>query len=262
MDPTQLRDTLSQHDADPDIVLTKLHTKLSARRRRQQVTGVLAAVLVVTVGIGTWSTIGRAPASSPSPAVGALPGAETTGGAADSGFGASGCLALTESISRTAADGVSLITAQGKLTGRTGIDGYDHQEMVLTHVRTLVGPKVSDGATAWTLTVKRPATPEPGVTEGGPDGPLWGPEGALIGFYATQQVNKGPLGATINHVPVVGENAILLADDCWNGFAPGDLKGTPYSGPLTEIPGSNTYDRLARRGFVAIPLKSIEGLIK
>ena len=134
--------------------------------------------------------------------------------------------------------------------------------MVPTHVRTLAGPAVSDGATAWTITVDRPATAEPGVTEGGPDGPLWGPGGALIGFYATQAVNKGPLGASIGHVPVVGDNAILLAGDCWNGFAPGDLKGTPYRGPLTEIPGSNTYDRLARRGFVAVPLRNIEGLLE
>ncbi len=223
----------------------------------------------MAAGAGAWSAVDRARAGSPSPVAGALPGAEIPAGTGptaeapgESGFGGSACIALPESISRAPADRVSLITARGRLTGRTGIDGYDHQELVLTDVRTLVGPEVSDGATAWVLTVNKPATPRPGVTEGGPDGPLWGPDGALIGLYATQEVNRGPLGASLSHVPVVGENAIMLAGDCWNGFAPGDLKATPYRGPLTEIPGSNTYDRLARRGFVAVALTSIEGLIE
>ena len=140
--------------------------------------------------------------------------------------------------------------------------------MVLADPRpgTLAGPAVSDaGATARTITVDRPAIRRTGRGgQGGPDGAAVGPRrSARSASTPPRRWNKGPLGASIGDVPVVGDNAILLAGDCWNGFAPGDLKGTPYRGPLAGDPRQQHLRPVSlRRGFVAVPLKSVEGLLE
>ncbi|GAA4599221.1 hypothetical protein BJY16_002998 [Actinoplanes octamycinicus] len=246
MDPAHLRDVLSRHDADPDVVLTQLRVKQRARRRRQTIFAVTAGVMLVAGGVGIWSRLGEAPGTTSSTAA----ESPTT---ADAGLAANACLALPESLSRARSEGVSVIVARGKLTGRTRIDGYRYHEVTLSHVRTLTGPAVGEGATVWTQAAS-------GSADAGPEGPLWGPDGALLGFYAPQNVNRGSLGAVVSHVPVVGNSAILAADGCWNSFTAAGLQGVPYHGPLTGAPGSDTYTRLQQRGLVAIPLDTIEKL--
>jgi hypothetical protein len=257
MNPSDLLDVLSQHDARPDVVLMKLRGKRRGRRLRLVAGGGgLAVTALVAAGAIMWPAGGAAPETT---AIG--PGPTTAGGA---GYGAEGCLALDRSLPRLSQDGGSLITGHGKLTGRTATDGYRYAEMVLTDVRTLGGPPVADGATVWTLVATPPPSPQPGTTLAGPEGPLWGPGNALIGFYSAPQKlgsAEGKLGATITQVPLAGDKAVVVARGCWNGFAAGNLAGTPYTGPLTEIPGSGTLSRLSGRGFIAIPLASIEKLI-
>ncbi|WIM95015.1 hypothetical protein ACTOB_007076 [Actinoplanes oblitus] len=251
MDPAHLRDVLSRHDADPDAVLTQLRAKQGVRRRRQAMIAVGAAVVLVAGGVGVWSRLGQVPAT-PNLTAGASPAGADRSAGADAGQAASACLALPESLSRAPSEGVSVIVARGQLTGRIRLDGYRYHEMTLSHVRTLTGPAVGEGATVWTQAASG--------SEGGPEGPLWGPGGALLGFYAPQKVNRGSLGAVVSHVPVVGGSAVLAADGCWNSFTAAGLNGVPYHGPLTEAPGSDTYARLQRRGLVAVPLETIEKL--
>lgn len=166
MDPTQLRDTLSQYDADPDIVLSKLHSKRSARRRRQQLISGLAAVVAVAVGIGS-------------------------------------CQRLSRVEGVPVPDGV-----------RPGVPDHRSGQADRAYRDRRLRPS-GDGAHP---------RPHPGRPHG--------------------QRGRHRLGTD-------GEQA---------GHSQAGRQ--PYRGPLTEIPGSNVYDRLARRGFVAIPLKTIEGLIE
>ncbi|GAA2470237.1 hypothetical protein Ahu01nite_080530 [Winogradskya humida] len=144
-------------------------------------------------------------------------------------------------------------------TGKSALDGYRYDKYTLTEIRTLAGPPVSDGASVWVLVPETPA--DPGIMQTGPDGPIWGPDGALLAFYSPQDVNKGPLGAVIYHVPLVGDQAIFPTQNCWGPFGAAGQPGKPYTGPLTEIPGSHTYDHLAPRGFTAVPLAAIIAVI-
>src|SRR5690349_5557760 len=114
MNPTQLRDALSHHDANPDTVLAHLHTKHRARRRRQYtLTGGLTAITLVALAASAWihNTGGTARPTNP---VIAAPSeaAPATPGTSPGAVAAGACQPLTQaSIRETVGLGASLITA-------------------------------------------------------------------------------------------------------------------------------------------------------
>lgn len=259
MNPDELRDTLSMHDADPDTVLVRLRAKQQARDRRRRLAGSVAAcALVAVAGASAWAVAGRSPSEAP-PSTSSGPGPSEGDGRAFAAGDA--CPPLPQNIGSAARDGLSVVTATGTLTGKAGTDGYPFREMVLTGVRTLSGAPVADGAVVWTRVPDRPASPDPMVAQGGPDGPLFAPDGRLLGLYVPQSVNQGPLGATLLHVPVVGDAAVMPAAGCWNSFSAQGVPGSPFTGDLDEVPGSGTAAQLADREFVAVPLRTVESFV-
>ncbi|WP_212823705.1 hypothetical protein [Polymorphospora rubra] len=171
---------------------------------------------------------------------------------------AQGCadIPLADRLPALLTDGASVIVGRGVRTGRTGRDGVIHHEMSLREVRTLAGPEVPDGATVWVETPELPPMPDP-IARINP-GPLWGPDGALFGIVLPQSLTGGTLGATILQAPLVDGQVILgTSGGCWSTR---DLAGEPFHGPLTEIPGSNTYARASAAGFTAVPLAELQRL--
>jgi hypothetical protein len=266
MNATELQAALSHHDADPSMVLTQLKAKRQRRRRRQGIICSLTAVTLVAVGSGAWGVWSNL--SSPSSgthnsalAPGKANATIPTNSPTDGGLAEGYCFPLKDRIAKAPAKGISIITGTSTRTGQIKPDGYLFNEVTLANIKTLAGPKIDDGAKAWILVPTQPPTPEPGVVEIGPNGPLWGPDGKFFGLYTPQKVNRGPLGATLDQVPLIGDNVILLASHCWSSLSAVGLTGTPYHGPLTEIPNSGTYTRLAAKGFLAVPLNTIAGFI-
>ncbi|GAA2379221.1 hypothetical protein [Dactylosporangium salmoneum] len=164
---------------------------------------------------------------------------------------------LAERLPQVLGLGASIVVARGELTGRTARDGPLHHEMTLNAVRTLGGPDIPDGTAVWVETPRLPPLPDK-FAEGNP-GPLWGPDGALFGLVFPQAARNSPLGVTVIQAPVVdGQVVFGISGGCWDTDGAG---GTPFHGPLTEIPGSGTYARAAEAGFTAVPLSTVERLI-
>jgi len=257
MDLTELRTALTHHDADPTTVLHQIQTKKKRRRRRHGIIGSLAAATLIATGAGIWSATSPSPIS-PNSALNSSRASTTTSGNPNPAVAADGCLPLEGWLSRER--GISAVTGVGTQTGRTKPDGYINHEVVITDIKTLAGPKIAEGTKAW---VKVPDhTAKPGVVDAAPDGPLWGPGNTFFGVYIPQKLNRGPLGATLHQLPLVGDKVIFKSSGCWGSFSLGDLHGTPYQGPLTEVPGSDTYAHLAPQGFVAVPLTAVEQILR
>lgn len=165
---------------------------------------------------------------------------------------------LGERMRQVLENGASVVVASGRLTGRIGPDGPIYREMTLTAVHTLAGPDIPDGTKVWIDTPQLPPLKGDNIARGNP-GPLWGPDGALFGFVFPQAVRNSPLGVTMTQSPVVDHQAIFgISGGCWDVRSAG---GTPFYGPLTEIPGSGTYERAAEAGFTALPLTTVEQLL-
>lgn len=265
MNRNQLHLALSHHDPDPHAVLHQLKAKRHRRHRRQSIIGAFAIVALAATGAGIWSQAGT---SSKAPNSALTPGKiiATNSYEPPTATGFDGCESLQTRFSDPLALGASVITGTGTRTGKTGLDGYRYHEVVLTNIKTLAGPHVENGATAWIQVpeVTGPKnTSEPAAITGfgAPSGPLWGPDNSFFGLYLPQKVNKGPLGTILQQLPLVGDKVIFKPAGCWNSFTIGNLTGTPYHGPLTEVPGSGAYADLAPRGFVALPLTSIEAFL-
>jgi hypothetical protein len=260
MEINRLRDALAQDDPDTDTVLRLLHTKRRARDRRRLVFGAALGAVVVALP-AAWLVTRGDPAAPPVAAGSSGPStAGSPGGSAGPIAGAGACTAprLDEWLRGLVAAGASVVTARGVLTGRTARDGVRHHEMTMDRVRTVAGPAVPDGTVVWVETPELPPLPDQ-VARGNP-GPLWGPDGALFGVVRPQALTRSPLGVTIIQAPVVdGQVVFGISGGCWNWQG---LGGTPYRGPLTEIPGSGTYERAAVAGFTAVALPGVERLAR
>ncbi|MEV6927806.1 hypothetical protein AB0M46_25350 [Dactylosporangium sp. NPDC051485] len=244
MEESQLRETLAQHDADPDAVLRLLRTKRRTRSWRRIAVSAALIVAVLLVPIG-WFATREKPRSPHDNAPMAA---------------AEACvpMPLGERMRQVLELGASVVVANGRLTGRIGPDGPFYSEMTLTAVRTLAGPNIPDGTTVWIDTPQLPPLKGDNIARGNP-GPLWGPDGALFGFVFPQAVVNSPLGVTVIQSPVVDHQVIFgISGGCWDVRPAG---GTPFHGPLTEIPGSGTYERAAEAGFTALPLTTVEQLL-
>ncbi|MET7423004.1 hypothetical protein [Dactylosporangium sp. NPDC005555] len=241
MEVPQLRAAPTQDDADPDAVLRLLRAKRRTRGRRRIAVSAAVVVAVLLVPIGWFATRGRPDGDAPMAAADAcIP------------------MPLDDRMRQVLELGASVVVAGGRLTGRIGPDGPYHHEMTLTAVRTLAGPAIPDGTEVWVDTPQGPRGKRDNIAWGNP-GPLWGPGGALFGFVFPQAAVNSPLGVTVIQSPVVDQQVIFgISGGCWDVRSAG---GTPFHGPLTEIPGSGTYARAAEAGFTALPLTTVERLL-
>ncbi|MEU0562634.1 hypothetical protein [Dactylosporangium sp. NPDC006015] len=244
MEESQLREALAQHDPDPDTVLGLLGARRRTRSRRRITVAAAVIVGVLLVPIG-WFALREQPRSPDDTAPMAA---------------AEACvpMSLGERMRQVLELGASIVVASGRLTGRIGPDGPFNSEMTLTAVRTLAGPDLPDGTMVWIETPQLPPLKGDAIARGNP-GPLWGPDGALFGFVFPQAARNSPLGVTVIQSPVVDHQVIFgISGGCWDVRPAG---GTPFHGPLTEIPGSGTYERAAEAGFTALPLTAVEQLL-
>jgi hypothetical protein len=249
MNLNQLTDALSHDDARPATVLSQLNNKRRSRRRRHALLGSAATVVAVATIAAIWlGTTGHL--YNPDTG-GELIGTNTAGCASGT---------ITQQLTEARESGASIITATSVLTGKTAVDGVTHHEMKIDQVQTLAGPAVANGTNVWIAEPLDRPTPDSQLGRFGEDpGPLWGPGGALFGIVWPQKLNNGPLGTTIRHAPLVDDQVILSASGCWNARG---VKGTPYRGPLAELPGFDSAALAAASpgGLTAVPLTTMRRL--
>ncbi len=244
MDVNDLTDTLTAHTPDPEAVLTALRSKRRRRTvKRTLVLGTAASAVAVTLLAANLAPTDRAVEARPSPA-------------APTAFaGAAGC--ASDPMARILADararGASIITAKGTLAV-PALPGFPYSQLELRDVHTLAGPAVTPGARAWVFTPPKP----PGLPVDMDTGTLLAPDGSLFGIVDVRADVQGRIGAFIRATPLVADQVVLSSGECW--LAP-DLAGTPFSGPLWEVPGSDSYTRAVVGGIRAVPLATVEALI-
>ncbi|MFJ5901146.1 hypothetical protein ACIQFZ_38430 [Streptomyces sp. NPDC093064] len=238
MDVDDLTDALAAHTPDPEAVLAALQTKRRKRARRRVLATGGAAVVAAGV-ITLWSAGFGTPTASTAVE------------------GASGCVVdpFEENFTTAREKGFSVVLAKGVLTGRSASDsGPVYAEMRLTDVRTLSGPEIRSGSTVW---LDSDAGPDGGPVPGTPTGSLWARDGSLFGIIAPQSAEGAPEGSYMRVAPVVDGQVVLSTAGCWKEEGRPSL---PYSGPLAEIPGSDSYRRAAEGGFQTVPLSEVERL--
>ncbi|MER7277096.1 hypothetical protein ABT369_21885 [Dactylosporangium sp. NPDC000244] len=265
MDLDELRDELLRHTPDPEAVQNRMTTKRHARRRRRFLLAGTAVCVAVAVGVAAvaWSVdqdpaddTRAAPAASDAGRTGATAVPNPTATTSDTVYAASACVSLTlpALIHQVRTAGASLILAHGTLTGRRGDDPTGPAglaEMTIDHVETLAGPVVAEHATGWVPTDVGPSgIPIPSNATGS----LWAPDGALIGVYWPTLPHASKLGPYLRIAPVVDQQVILTSAGCW--LIDG-VETRPFTGPLAEVPGSNSFARSAQYGFRALPLDAV-----
>jgi hypothetical protein len=238
----ELTEALTAHDADPEATLAALKTKRRrSTRNRAALLGGSAVVLavVVVVGLLPWFR--------------SQPGLTSGDGTADGCAGPT----LPDEFARARQEGDSIVLANGTLTGRTvmpaGMSLY--YQMELKSVRTLSGPPISDDTTGWLDSTRGPAGPEPGADQG----PLWGVDGQLLAIVDPPSEPGFTSGRVIRVTPVVGDQVLFSGAGCWvlSGVDP-----HPYSGPLSELPGSDSRTDANRYGFQSVPLTTVEQTVR
>lgn len=227
---------------DPDATLAALKTKRRrATRSRAVLLGGAAVVLAVVVAVGLV------------PWISSRSGVNSTGSAAD------GCAVRTlhDEFARARQEGASVVLATGRLTGHTempsGLGLY--YEMALSSVHTVSGPPVQEGSTGWLDSTRGPAGSEPGADQG----PLWGADGRLLAIVMPAGQPGFTIGRPLRVTPVVGDQVLLSGAGCWvvSGVDP-----HPYSGPLSQLPGSDSRDQANQFGFQSIPLTTVEQTVR
>ncbi|MFF4830008.1 hypothetical protein ACFY20_45670 [Streptomyces sp. NPDC001312] len=238
MDVDDLTAALAAHTPDPEAVLTALQTK-RRRRARQRVLAAGGAAVVAASVITLWSAGFGTPAAST-----AVEGAK-----------ACAAFPMQENFTIAREEGFTVVLAKGVLTGRSASPvGPVYAEMRLTDVRTLSGPEIRSGSTVW---LRSDAGRDGGPVPGMPSGSLWARDGSLLGVIGPQVDDGGPEGSVMRVAPVVDGQVVLSTAGCWLDEG---RPLRPYSGPLAEIPGSNSYRRAAEVGFQTIPLSEVERL--
>jgi hypothetical protein len=111
---------------------------------------------------------------------------------------ADGCarMPLRERLAAARSAGASVIVAHGSLTGDTAA-GYD--AMALRSVRTLAGPRIASGTTAWV-----------------PAGSPRAPDGRLFAIAWPKRVTHSAVGPTLVVAPVVNGQVIFGVSACWD----------------------------------------------
>lgn len=173
-----------------------------------------------------------------------------------SALGASAC-----SLPIDQAQGCSSESAKDKLTGWAGDSGgvvrakveLSGKQLVLDdHGLTLVYSELQV-TNPILIAGKNPSTTTGWIPGGkgadgkyvplrGPDGSLWGRDGSAVLVINPFDTLQGNLDKIAVHItPVVGDKVVLSNAGCW-GFD--ELASVPFSGRLSEVPGSETADSM------------------
>jgi hypothetical protein len=125
--------------------------------------------------------------------------------------------------------------------------------MTLTSVRTLRGPAIASGSTAWI-----PA-PAPG-TAASVTSPLLAPGGRLFAIVSPSAVTHAVVGPTLQLAPIVGGDVVFTPSGCWDvtGLRPSQYQAKTV---LHSVPGGATFggtDQAADSGLYVVPLATVE----
>jgi hypothetical protein len=157
--------------------------------------------------------------------------------------------------------GASLIVGTGSLTGRSATAAPSlpggapaFYAMRLRSVRTLRGPVIAVGSTAWI------PGPAPGTPANPQNATLLAPGGKIFAIVWP----GAPFGATLQLVPVVGTDVVFTPYGCWNLTGPG-LTPDNYQEPtpLLTVPGNVNFGgstRPTESGIYTVRLATIEQL--
>jgi len=283
----QLLDSLAEHDPNPYHVMTKVERKRRAARNRLYVASgglavvaaaIAAIVLLPSINFGgpTTSSSSAAGAAEPNSGRVAAPGAvsEPASGTGSSGSAAS-CAAvpLRQAITAAVQAGDSVIVGYGTQTGASA-PGNPAQggaplyyAVTLGSVRTLAGPAVASGSTAWVPGAASAAAPS-GTGSAGtastPEGEaLWAPDGELFAIVSPAGAGA-PRSPVLRSAPVINGNVIFSSYGCWDVTG---LPFTPYGGSSARVfgpahPNGSQNRPLATLGepLYAVPLAAVEAV--
>ena len=160
---------------------------------------------------------------------------------ADSGAGCAD-VSVKESLPSRAGPRGGVVRAHVQLTGRqTTIN--DHGAVSVYSELTIVDPDLVAGhdphiLTGWVRGGKTADGTAQVARE--PEGALWGPDGAaVLVINPAKTLLDNPDKIELGVAPVVGDSVITSNAGCW-GFS--DLTSKPFSGMLSDVPGSETAD--------------------
>jgi hypothetical protein len=161
---------------------------------------------------------------------------------------------LKSQLAAAVGDGASVIVADGVLTGRSQTGNPAFYAMTLASVRTLRGPAVAPGSTAWI------PGPAPGTTANPENSALLAPGGRVFAVAWPKAATRDPVGPVLQLAPVVGAVVVFTPYSCWNldGLQPDQYQsGTP----LRPVPGGANFGgthQAAENGLYTLPLATVE----
>jgi hypothetical protein len=167
---------------------------------------------------------------------------------------------LKAQLAAAISGGGSVIVAVGTPTGKwvtgkqatAGAPAF--YAMTLRSVRTLRGPAVTSGETAWS----------PGPAHGTPANPvnseLLAPGGRLFAIVWPKAAAHDLVGPVLQLAPIAGADVVFNPFGCWDltGLAPGQYQA---STPLRPVPGGGNFGgvhQAAENGLYTVPLATVE----
>jgi hypothetical protein len=156
--------------------------------------------------------------------------------------------------------GASVIVAVGTPTGKSvagkpaAAAAPAFYAMTLRSVRTLRGPAVASGGTAWS------PGPAPGTPADPVNSELLAPGGRLFAIVWPTPAGHAPAGPTLQLAPVAGADVVFTPFGCWDltGLQPGQYQA---STPLRPVPGGADFGgvrQAAENGLYTVPLATVE----
>jgi hypothetical protein len=261
----------------------------AARQRMYAASGGLAVVVVAILGgfllrgvnlggstASSSSAAGVAAGSAPSAFSGVnptrapkpAPAGQSAAATSGAGSGAScAAVSLKTQLAVAVQQGASVIIGYGRASGTSAAaraaQGTSYYQVTLRSVRTLAGPAIRSGSTAW---VQGP----PGVTSAGtgvsPEGQsLWAVGGEFFGVVKPAATSGAPTGPKLRLAPVADGQVIFSLDECWSVAG---LPNRPYHGAVSSEPPATSNGDIAgfatgtpgtvTRNLYAVPLADAE----
>ena len=163
---------------------------------------------------------------------------------------------LKSQLTAAIRSGASVIVAVGRPAGKTvtGKQATAFYALTLRSVRTLRGPAVASGATAWS------PGPAPGTPATPVNSELLAPGGRLFAIVWPKAVTNDLAGPELQLAPIVGADVVFTPYGCWDltGLRPGQYQA---STPLRPVPGGANFGgvrQAAENGLYTVPLATVE----
>jgi hypothetical protein len=253
----QLMKSLSENAPEPHHVLATVGRKRRAARNRMHaassglavaVVAVVAGVLLRGLGAGGRSMAESSGTAVPATALsGRLASGTASSASAASGTAACGTAQLQAELAQAVHNGGSVIVGYGTLiTGaaavrREGSDAPAYYSLTLWSVRTLAGPTVTSGSTAWMAgaspTAGASASANPSATPATAQPRAYPAVGELFGVVSPSAGSRAP-GPVLRAAQVANGQVVLRGANCWGITVPASgsrqgLATTPrLSGPV------------------------------